>query len=53
MGAKLKKIMVPIPDKFLQEFDNETRGLYASRNEAIRAGMMLILETHRQRREKS
>ncbi|MFH2110977.1 MAG: ribbon-helix-helix domain-containing protein [Candidatus Bathyarchaeota archaeon] len=53
MGTKLKNIMVQIPERFLQEFDSETKGLYASRNEAIRAGMMLILETHRKNREKS
>jgi metal-responsive CopG/Arc/MetJ family transcriptional regulator len=34
-----------VPKEFLEEFDKETRGLYASRNEAIRTGMILVLET--------
>jgi len=49
MSRKLKRILVHVPDKFLEEFDREIRGLYASRNEAIRAGMILILETMRRR----
>jgi len=36
--------------KFLKEFDKETRELYASRNEAIRAGMILVLEALRKPR---
>ena len=42
--------MVQIPEKFMREFDKEIQGLYASRNEAIRAGMLLVLEYLRQRR---
>ena len=42
MVKKLKRILVHIPKEFLKEFDEETLGIYASRNEAIRAGMILI-----------
>jgi len=49
MSRKLKRILVHVPEKFLEEFDREIGGLYASRNEAIRAGMILILETMRRR----
>lgn len=50
MGGNLKRFLVLVPEKFLKEFDGETRGLYASRNEAIRAGMILMLEELRSRR---
>ena len=50
MGKSLKRIMVQIPEKFLREFDGEIQGLYASRNEAIRAGMLLVLDYLKQRR---
>lgn len=50
MGGNLKRFLVRVPEKFLKEFDRETRGLYASRNEAIRAGMILMLEELRSRR---
>jgi len=50
MSRKLRKITVTVPDKFLKEFDKKTDGLYASRNEAIRAGMILLLETHDNKR---
>jgi len=50
MGGSLKRIMVQIPEKFLREFDKEIQGLYASRNEAIRAGMLLVLDYLKQRR---
>lgn len=49
VARKLKRILVHIPREFLQEFDRETAGLYASRNEAIRAGMIIILESVRNR----
>ena len=50
MARKLKRILVHIPREFLQEFDKETSRLYASRNEAIRAGMILVLEAVKGRR---
>jgi metal-responsive CopG/Arc/MetJ family transcriptional regulator len=50
MGGNLKRFLVRVPEKFLREFDRETRDLYASRNEAIRAGMILMLEELRSRR---
>ncbi|MCL2359393.1 MAG: ribbon-helix-helix domain-containing protein [Candidatus Bathyarchaeota archaeon] len=34
-----------IPSSFLDEFDREISGHYASRNEAIRRGMSLVIET--------
>lgn len=49
MDGKLKRILVHVPERFLREFDRETEDLYASRNEAIRAGMMLIMEALRSR----
>ena len=53
MARKLKRILVHIPREFLQEFDKETSGLYASRNEAIRAGMIIILENLKNRQEQT
>lgn len=50
MGRNLKRILLHVPEKFLKEFDKETRELYASRNEAIRAGMILVLEALRKPR---
>jgi len=50
MGSRLRRILIHIPKGFLEEFDKETRGLYASRNEAIRAGMIMVLETLKKRR---
>ena len=50
MSRRLRKVTVPIPEQFLHEFDQKTKGFYASRNEAIRAGMILLLETHRKKR---
>jgi metal-responsive CopG/Arc/MetJ family transcriptional regulator len=35
---------IHIPSNFLEEFDEEISGLYASRNEAIRAGMIMVVE---------
>lgn len=43
-GRKLKRVLIHIPREFLEEFDRETEGLYTSRNEAIREGMILVLE---------
>ena len=51
MAKKLRRILVHVPRDFLEEFDEETSALYASRNEAIRAGMILVLEALRKRRE--
>jgi metal-responsive CopG/Arc/MetJ family transcriptional regulator len=48
-SRRLRRILIHVPTEFLEEFDKETRGLYASRNEAIRAGMMLVLETLKKR----
>lgn len=50
MKRKVKRILVHVPKDFLEEFDRETSSLYTSRNEAIRAGMILILETMKRRR---
>jgi metal-responsive CopG/Arc/MetJ family transcriptional regulator len=41
---KLKRILVHVPEKFLERFDREIEGVYASRNKAIRAGMIMVLE---------
>ena len=49
MDGDLRRILVRVPEKFLREFDRETRGLYASRNEAIRAGMIMVLEALKRR----
>jgi len=50
MDGKLKRVLVYVPEGFLKVFDRATEDLYASRNEAIRAGMMLIIEALRSRR---
>ena len=50
MDGKLRRVLVHVPEKFLRKFDRETEDLYASRNEAIRAGMMLVMEALRSRR---
>lgn len=46
---KLKRILVHVPKDFLEEFDEETSCLYSSRNEAVRADMILVLEAIRKR----
>jgi len=48
-GRKPKRILIHVHKEFLEEFDKETLGLYASRNEAIRAGMIMVLETLRKK----
>jgi metal-responsive CopG/Arc/MetJ family transcriptional regulator len=50
MKRKVEGILVYVPKGFLKEFDRETSSLYTSRNEAIRAGMILVLESLRKRR---
>jgi metal-responsive CopG/Arc/MetJ family transcriptional regulator len=52
MGRKIKRILVHVPKDFLEEFDREIMGLYASRNEAIRAGMIMVLEATKRKTEK-
>ncbi|MDR0461522.1 MAG: ribbon-helix-helix domain-containing protein [Nitrososphaerota archaeon] len=42
-----KRILVHIPTNFLQEFDKEISGIYASRSEAVRAGMIIVMETEK------
>jgi Arc/MetJ-type ribon-helix-helix transcriptional regulator len=46
---KTTRIRVHVPSNFLDEFDKEISGLYASRNEAIRAGMVLVLESEKEK----
>ena len=41
VGKNIRRVLVHIPKDFLAEFDKEIAGLYASRNEAIRAGMII------------
>ena len=41
---KLKRVVLLVPESFLDLFDRKTKGIYASRNEAIRAGMKLIMD---------
>ncbi|MFQ6077348.1 MAG: hypothetical protein ACE5Z5_14675 [Candidatus Bathyarchaeia archaeon] len=50
LKRRLRRVLVHVPRDFLEEFDGETGGLYASRNEAIRAGMALVLESIRKRK---
>jgi metal-responsive CopG/Arc/MetJ family transcriptional regulator len=45
----MRRILVHIPLNFLEEFDREISGLYASRNEAIRAGMVMVIEAEKRR----
>jgi metal-responsive CopG/Arc/MetJ family transcriptional regulator len=47
MGKRLKRIIVQVPERFLERFDSEIEGFYASRNEAVRAGMIMLLESLR------
>ena len=47
MGKRLKRIIVQVPERFLERFDREIEGFYASRNEAVRAGMIMLLESLR------
>ena len=49
MGKNIKRVLVHIPKDFLDEFDKEIAGLYASRNEAIRAGMIMVIEAEKRR----
>ncbi|MCL2476980.1 hypothetical protein [Candidatus Bathycorpusculum sp.] len=48
-GKRIKRILLHVPSNFLEEFDREIAGLYASRNEAIRAGMTLVLKAEKRR----
>lgn len=52
MVKKLRRILVHFPKEFLEEFDGETMGVYDSRNEAIRVGMILVLEAAKKRGQK-
>lgn len=45
MGKNLKRVILQVPERFLKAFDEEIEGIYASRNEAIRAGMIMVLES--------
>ncbi len=47
MGKRLRRIIVQVPERFLERFDREIEGFYASRNEAVRAGMIMLLESLR------
>jgi metal-responsive CopG/Arc/MetJ family transcriptional regulator len=49
MGKNIRRVLVHIPKDFLEEFDREIMGLYASRNEAIRAGMIMVVESVKRR----
>jgi hypothetical protein len=49
VGKNIKRVLVHIPKDFLEEFDREIAGLYASRNEAIRAGMIMVIEAEKRR----
>jgi metal-responsive CopG/Arc/MetJ family transcriptional regulator len=42
-----KRILVHIPTNFLQEFDKKISGIYASRSEAVRAGMIIVIENEK------
>ena len=41
---KLKRIVLLVPESFLEVFDRKNRRLYNSRNEAIRVGMKQLME---------
>jgi len=45
MAGRLKRFLVSAPEKFLEEFDRETRGRFVNRSEAVRAGMAMLLES--------
>ena len=45
----IRRVLVHIPKDFLAEFNREITGLYASRTEAIRAGMIMVLEAVKKR----
>ena len=47
---KVKRILVHVPSNFLEKFDSDISGLFASRNEAIRAGMLLVIDVEKKRR---
>jgi len=50
LGKKsIKRVLVHIPSHFLEEFDREISGIYASRNEAIRAGMIMVVDAEKKR----
>ena len=49
VGKNIRRVLVHIPKDFLEEFDREIAGLYASRNEAIRAGMIMVIEAEKRR----
>ena len=49
----IKRVLVRVPKEFLEEFDREINGFYASRNEAIRAGMSMVIEDRDKERKSS
>ena len=49
VGKNIRRVLVHIPKDFLEEFDREIAGLYASRNEAIRAGIIMMIKTEKKR----
>lgn len=47
----LRRILIHVPKRFLERFDREIEGIYASRNEAIRAGMIMVLDAIKERQK--
>ncbi len=43
MEVKPVKVFVRVPSKFLETFDHATHAWFATRSEAIRRGMTLVL----------
>jgi len=52
-NPNLAHISLLVPKRFLQRFDDATRGLFPSRSEAIRRGMDLILEEVKRSKEEA
>jgi len=47
MDEKIKRVRIRVPVRLLKEYDKAIEDLYSTRSEAIRAGMLKMIEEKR------
>lgn len=47
MDEKVRRVHIWVPAKLLEDYDKAMKGLYTTRSEAIRAGMIKMIEEKR------
>jgi metal-responsive CopG/Arc/MetJ family transcriptional regulator len=47
------RVILTVPEKLMERFDKLIKGRYNTRNEAIRAGMKLLIKEMEEERHKS